>query len=130
MGGLEFALILMFSNIATLYFENFVSAAGYPNVTMIKKGQKVWCVAQEDAATSALAWTSKNYRLNVAASYFAGETSDLDCNFMKPETCTEWSGWKQSSSLEHPVPPLFDYRWNAQRRKVNVAAKGEYYFLM
>ncbi|XP_021922810.1 uncharacterized protein LOC110831285 [Zootermopsis nevadensis] len=112
MGRLEFALILMIFYIGAPCFESFMSAEGYPNVTLLKGDKNVWCVAQEDAATSALAWTSKNKILNMTVSYFAGETSDLDCNFMKPETCKRWAGWSLSSSLEHPVPPLFDYRWN------------------
>ncbi|GFG28418.1 hypothetical protein Cfor_12635, partial [Coptotermes formosanus] len=44
--------------------------------------------------------------------YFAGNKSVLDCNFMKPESCRGWEGLAVTTSLEHDVPPLFDYRWN------------------
>jgi hypothetical protein len=37
-----------------------VSCLGSPNVTLVKQNDDVWCVAQGEAATSALAWTSKH----------------------------------------------------------------------
>ena len=37
-----------------------VSCLGSPNVTLMKQNDVVWCVAQGEAATSALAWTSKS----------------------------------------------------------------------
>ena len=40
-----------------------MSFLGLPNVTLMKKSDSVWCVAQGDAATSALAWTSKSDEL-------------------------------------------------------------------
>jgi hypothetical protein len=33
---------------------------------------------------------------------------------MKPESCTGWKGLAVTTSLEHDVPPLFDYRWNGK----------------
>ena len=36
-----------------------MSCLGLPNVTLMKQNNNVWCVAQGEAATSALAWTSK-----------------------------------------------------------------------
>ena len=36
-----------------------VSCLGSPNVTLVKQNDDVWCVAQGEAATSALAWTSR-----------------------------------------------------------------------
>jgi len=35
---------------------------------------------------------------------------------MKPESCSGWEGLTVTTSLEHAVPPLFDYRWNGKYR--------------
>jgi len=48
--------------------------------------------------------------------YFIGEESSLNCNFMRPESCRGWEDLSVTTSLEHPVPPLFDYRWNGKYR--------------
>ena len=37
-----------------------MSCLGWPNVTLMKQNDDVWCVAHGEAATSALAWTSKH----------------------------------------------------------------------
>jgi len=89
-----------------------VSSEGSPNVTLMKQNNSVWCVAQGEAATSALAWTSKGGGLERGVPYFTGKKSSLECNFMKPESCREWEGLTVTNSLEYAVPPLLDYRWN------------------
>jgi len=50
--------------------------------------------------------------------YFIGEESSLNCNFMKPESCRGWEDLRVTTSLEHAVPPLFDYLWNGKYRYV------------
>ncbi|GFG28421.1 hypothetical protein Cfor_12636, partial [Coptotermes formosanus] len=98
--------------VAASCVQSFVSSEGLPNVTLMQRNNDVWCVAQGEAATSALAWTSKSGGLRREVPYFTGKKSVLDCNFMKPESCIVWVGLTVTTSLEHAVPPLFDYRWN------------------
>ncbi|XP_069703999.1 receptor-type tyrosine-protein phosphatase S-like isoform X2 [Periplaneta americana] len=90
------------------------------NVTLVKQYKRYWCVAQGEAASSALAWTPQSSVSAKETVKWDTEESLLDCNFMKSEKCRRWKtvtpqgnvqNWTPSS-VNNLKPPLFDYRWN------------------
>jgi len=61
-----------------------MSCLGSPNVTLVKQNDDVWCVAQGEAATSALAWTSKRGGLQRGGEKIFLFPRLFRVNFLKP----------------------------------------------
>ncbi|XP_069704006.1 uncharacterized protein [Periplaneta americana] len=98
---------------------------GTPNVTLLKRSNSIWCVAQDEAAYSGLAWEPQEDVIDEKVEWIT-EKSALNCNFMEPTSCKMWTGWGQSVTKNRLKLPITDYRWNYLRV---IHAKGETVFL-
>ncbi|XP_066594941.1 uncharacterized protein [Prorops nasuta] len=109
--------IVRYFVLSILVLNNHFLVLGYDFAVIYMKNQRnAMCVSLDD--NSALIWNSEFQPINTAAAMSSSETqyTGFNCDFKRTSNCiSSWekTGWSYTNSLDSPMGPVLDKRWES-----------------